>query len=382
MKKVAIVLSGGGARGAYQMGVWKALRRLKIKYDIVTGTSIGSINGMLMVQNDYYKAYKMWNTINYKLIFNKDYSLFKGKKLYFNYMKDVISNKGLDTKEIEKMVRKLYNLKKFKDSKINYGLVTYNFSNLKPLMLKKENIDYINLPNYIVASSSIAPFLKPKKIDDLKYVDGCYYENMPINLAIELGATDIIAVNIGTFGRKQKVINKNVNIKYIIPKNDILTFLEFNSKDIKKGISFGYNDTLKIFGKLEGNKFSFRKNELKKSYESYYNKYIELLDKCNYLKLFKMKKNYEFTYEKYVNLIEYIGTLFELNESKIYRIDEFNNKILKKYDRIEASNSLSSSCGFIKYIINKIELKEKIFNIFDKDYTSAIYILMILGGIE
>ena len=47
--KRAIVLSGGGSKGAYQIGVWKALRKMKIKYDIVTGTSIGSVNGIMMV---------------------------------------------------------------------------------------------------------------------------------------------------------------------------------------------------------------------------------------------------------------------------------------------------------------------------------------------
>lgn len=49
--KRAIVLSGGGARGAYQIGVWKALRELNIKYDIITGTSVGALNGALMIQD-------------------------------------------------------------------------------------------------------------------------------------------------------------------------------------------------------------------------------------------------------------------------------------------------------------------------------------------
>ena len=48
--KRAVVLSGGGSKGSYEIGVWKALRRLHIKYDIVTGTSIGALNGALMTQ--------------------------------------------------------------------------------------------------------------------------------------------------------------------------------------------------------------------------------------------------------------------------------------------------------------------------------------------
>ena len=47
--KRAIVLSGGGAKGAYQIGVWKALRKLKLNYSIVTGTSVGALNGAFFV---------------------------------------------------------------------------------------------------------------------------------------------------------------------------------------------------------------------------------------------------------------------------------------------------------------------------------------------
>lgn len=42
--KLGVVLSGGGSKGAYEIGVWKALRKLNVKYDIVTGTSVGALN--------------------------------------------------------------------------------------------------------------------------------------------------------------------------------------------------------------------------------------------------------------------------------------------------------------------------------------------------
>ena len=64
----AIVLSGGGSKGSYQIGVWKALRKLHIKYDIVTGTSVGALNGALMVQNKFHKAIKLWSKINMELL--------------------------------------------------------------------------------------------------------------------------------------------------------------------------------------------------------------------------------------------------------------------------------------------------------------------------
>ena len=81
--KRAIVLSGGGAKGAYQIGVWKALRKLKIDYSIVTGTSVGALNGAFLVQKDYYKAVHMWYHMSFSHVFEHmdgDYHTIDGKK--------------------------------------------------------------------------------------------------------------------------------------------------------------------------------------------------------------------------------------------------------------------------------------------------------------
>ena len=62
--KMAIVLGGGGSKGAYQIGAWRALKELGIKYDIITGTSIGAFNGAMMVQGDFEKALALWREID------------------------------------------------------------------------------------------------------------------------------------------------------------------------------------------------------------------------------------------------------------------------------------------------------------------------------
>ncbi|MBQ9938060.1 MAG: patatin-like phospholipase family protein, partial [Oscillospiraceae bacterium] len=61
--KRAIVLGGGGSRGGYHIGVWKALRELGIDYQMVTGTSVGALNGAIMAQNDFESAVKMWENL-------------------------------------------------------------------------------------------------------------------------------------------------------------------------------------------------------------------------------------------------------------------------------------------------------------------------------
>ena len=60
--KYGIVFCGGGAKGAYQIGVWKRLRELGLDKEIVgvSGASIGAMNSMLFAQGDYETAEEVW----------------------------------------------------------------------------------------------------------------------------------------------------------------------------------------------------------------------------------------------------------------------------------------------------------------------------------
>ena len=63
--KIGLVLSGGGGKGAYELGVWKALKELKIdKYiDVFSGTSIGAFNAILFAQDSIEKAEALWEEV-------------------------------------------------------------------------------------------------------------------------------------------------------------------------------------------------------------------------------------------------------------------------------------------------------------------------------
>lgn len=47
-KTYAIALEGGGAKGAYEVGVWRALDEADVRFDAVAGTSVGALNGAMM----------------------------------------------------------------------------------------------------------------------------------------------------------------------------------------------------------------------------------------------------------------------------------------------------------------------------------------------
>ena len=65
-KEYGIVLEGGGAKGAYQVGAWAALLEAGIKIKGIAGTSVGALNGALMCMDDLREAEKLWD--NYFLV--------------------------------------------------------------------------------------------------------------------------------------------------------------------------------------------------------------------------------------------------------------------------------------------------------------------------
>ena len=115
--KRAVVLSGGGAKGGYEIGVWKALRRLDIDYDIVTGTSVGALIGELMVQKDYDKALKLWYFMDYSKVMdieiNGRFSTKKGREeIVKKYAKGAVKG-GRELTGLKKIVDDLYDDDKF-----------------------------------------------------------------------------------------------------------------------------------------------------------------------------------------------------------------------------------------------------------------------------
>ena len=101
----ALVLSGGGAKGSYEIGVWKALRQLGIKFDIVTGTSAGAINGALIVQGSYFKALSIWNKLNFNNIFGEEINNdVKLEDLYKTFAKNLVNKGGTEVTELHNLI--------------------------------------------------------------------------------------------------------------------------------------------------------------------------------------------------------------------------------------------------------------------------------------
>ena len=420
--KRAIVLSGGGAQGAYQIGVWKALRKLHIKYDVVKGTSVGAMNGALMVQNDYYRAVWMWHYLNFNFVFSEklenDYKTPDGKKeIVKMYAKNILLNGGMDVSRLEETLNKNLNLRKFYKSRIDYGLVMVKLPSLKAVMLTKHQIPRYQLKDYIMASATCFPAFKKKEINNEQFIDGGYYDNLPINLAIDMHADEIIAVDLNTIGFKKRVKKKNIKITYITPRNKLGSFLVFHESLSRRNIKFGYNDTMKTFKKLDGNKYTFKLGHLKSNFDRYQYQIVKhLVSIINFPEQSKTvaeKLIRIINYQQVINgslkstnliinkTIEYAGKALEIDDSNIYNINYFNHLLVKKIKVVNDLNmklveqkiknndiiSLLDTGLIIKYVYNKmlvmtndIKTKKelcKIALLFSKEFMCALYIFVI-----
>ena len=362
--KTGLVLSGGGSTGAYQMGVIKALEELNIKCDIVTGTSIGSINGAMYVAGAIDKADEMWNNLNFKSVFSEDIKYESSKdelSVIKKYVKAATQG-GIEPNNLKQNLINCIDLDKFYNSDIDYGLTTVLFPNLKPVKLSKKEIKRDKLFDYIIASSTVFPVFKLKQIDNKKYVDGGVRDTMPYDLAIKLGAEKLIIVNTSYFFKYAKIPKKITNkydITMIRPKNKTGPSLMFDSNQSKKNIKYGYNDAMKAFGKYYGNKYTFKNLDKIIINHSYFKNEKEL-----------------------ILTLEYLARTFKLDDSKIYSINEYNKLIKNKLDKIELkkTNNVRNIINpeeRIKYLysrIDKEDMNKVIKNIIYKEYLSAKYL--------
>ncbi len=401
----ALVFGGGGAKGSYEVGVWKALNKLKMKFDIVTGVSIGSINGAFYVSNEYKKCLRMWKTIKTNDLF--DIAIGNNiSKEDFNLLLKKMSKGGLSFSKAEEFLKKNINEEKVRKSKINYGLVTVSLTNKKPRLLTKEQIPYGKLVDYICASSICYPFVQTKDIDDEQFIDGGFYDGIPINLAIDMGATEIIAVDLSVLSINKKPKDKNVKVEVIKMKDNVPITLTFTKEYATKNIKFGYNDTMKHFNKLDGNIYTFKKNNLDKNYNNLKKYFIEILKstilnepkskiinelfsiaKIN--KLFiKIKYNHDFK-DEILESLEHLGILFNIPKENIYNIQNYNRILIKKvkelnYIKINKNLKDKLLIGYMynKYMDsqNKEEVVKEMYNlslIFPKEYLCTVYLIAI-----
>lgn len=322
-----LVFAGGGVRGAYQAGVWKALLELKVRVGAVTGTSIGAINAALFAQKSFERAYKLWRKVRLEDIIELGGAecgdnLFDIKTL-MKISKDVYKNEGFDMSPLKRLLTEVIDEKKLRKSAIDFGCVTYSISSMKTAQVFKSDIPEGRLIDYIMASASI---LGIKEIDGERFTDGGMANNMPSDMLIEKGYTDIIEVNVHGPGVYKTVNTSGCNIISISCAEPITGVMDFNSERIEKSITEGYLDCMRAFGRLGG--------------ERYYIK----------------REKGEIISPALMSGLEKAAEVFGVDRLTAYTVEELAGAVIKEYDKNRASGEESrDEKKLIPWLVEKLE---------------------------
>ncbi|MGI1691040.1 patatin-like phospholipase family protein [Thermoanaerobacter uzonensis] len=384
-----IVLEGGGARGAYQIGAYKALAEEGIDVRGVAGTSVGALNGAIIAQGNFEKAYELWHDISYsKVIKANDEEIERLKKgrwrredifLVTQLLKGIIEEGGLDISPLKNLLKEVIDENKIRNSGKDFAIVTVSLSDFKPMELYIEDIPYGKLVDYLMASAYL-PVFKREKIDGKSYLDGGVYNNLPADLLIKKGYKDLIIIRTGSFGIVKKIDFKGLNTLVISPKEDLGGILDFDKNVVRYNLKLGYFDGLKALKGLKGNKYYIEP----KGEKEYFIRYLMNLEErrienlkvifrvnkeipakralfeviipklCSLLDL-KVDADYD---EIFLTLLENLAEIYEVERFRVYTYEKLTSAVREKIncDKEVVEEDKEEIEEIIERVIKKIDM--------------------------
>lgn len=178
MKKIGLVLGGGGARGCAHIGVIKALNESGIKIHCVAGTSIGALVGGV------YASGGIQDLENY-------FKQIKWKDVVKQFDPVLMQNGIFGGKKVVKLLNRLIGEKTFKNCKVPFIAVATDLVTGKEIYLQKGRLD-----TAIRASISLPAIFTSVKKGKYHLVDGGLINPLPVNVVRKMGAEVVIAVDL------------------------------------------------------------------------------------------------------------------------------------------------------------------------------------------
>ena len=267
-KTYAIALEGGGAKGAYEVGVWQALEEAGIKYNAVSGTSVGALNGAMMVMRDLEGAVRAWKDIrlsdvidlegdqeeNLHKVLNGEVDLHDIQELIPQAL-DIIRNRGLDVAPLRAWVHEVADEKKIKESDVEFFVSTVSLTDKKGLEVKVNDLPEDEICDMLLASA-YHPRFRLEKLGGKYYADGGFVDTLPLHVLVENGYKDIIAVRIPGHGIERRFrIPEDVNITLISTNSDLGGVLNFDAEQSRRDMLIGYLDAKRVLYGLYGEKY-------------------------------------------------------------------------------------------------------------------------------
>lgn len=262
---LGLALEGGGAKGAYEIGAYRALTELGYRFDVICGVSIGAINAALLAQGDCERAAEFWETMsNDDLFSEKDRGFLEviNRQVNLNTLsalkaniKTALENGGIDTSRIRAFLEQNIDPRRLLDSPVDYGMIAVAFPELQPLIAYKKEMTPETVIDHVLASASF-PGFQPTVIGDKKYLDGGLYDACPYNELLDYGCDEVIAIRLNGFGIIHPVRDRR-KIRQIFPSEQLGPVMRFDPANSRRNIQMGYYDTLRQLQGLPGRMYYF-----------------------------------------------------------------------------------------------------------------------------
>lgn len=257
-KPIALVLGGGGGKGAYQIGAWKALREYGIDKRIgaVAGTSVGALNTALFIQGDYEGARKVWELVDNDKILCLDKSRYLQALKKFQLPR-IFSDGIFSSQGLLELMNTQVDLEKISRAKTPAfatcsRLPTINLKNFKlpelhPSYFRINGLPPEVLTSVLLASSAIPLVFDSVEINGSHYVDGGLTDNLPLSPLYDLGFRQFIVINLDMYLRLPREQYRDADIIEVMPdhtRTETLTgVLDFSPNAVQAHIDNGYKDT-------------------------------------------------------------------------------------------------------------------------------------------
>jgi len=238
----ALVISGGGSKGAYAGGVAEHLIRVQErKYDLFVGTSTGSLLLSHLAIGKIEKLYKLYTNVNQNSIFSLNPLVVKkkGNREYvtINYLATLlqfIKRKRTfgESGNLKKLIKKSLTREEYEAAKQAATDIVVTVSNLTKSTVEYKSINaysYEEFCDWVWISCNYVPFMSLAKRQGCEYADGGFGSIVPIREAIDRGATEIDAIILQSENMEHnKVLGKN-------PFSLMMNLFRFMLEQVERG---------------------------------------------------------------------------------------------------------------------------------------------------
>jgi len=262
-KKLGICLTGGGARGGYQIGAIKALEDLGILANVsaYSGTSIGAANAAVVASRGVDAAHDVWFNLPKDNMPKKKKEKERRFRLEMDkgiYSMEIFEEVMFGVIDYDKLRQKEVYITISEGGKAQDGIIELLKLSLDYYIKKEPHAQYLPLHKLsntrihkgVVASCSIPIFFSPVTIDGKKFYDGGVFDNTPVKPLVENGCDEIIVIHLH---KNRSQVRKDEfpgivfhEIRHASAR-ELGHILKFSKKQTKQLYEYGYQDTMTYF---------------------------------------------------------------------------------------------------------------------------------------